>query len=205
MASPFSRLTSHFSRCSATALLLLPAAALACGGHGGPAEPHPENHVTQTLPFDQLYVLEVNGVPPNDTTVKFKMGESRTVILRHGQPDNGVFAEVVFPAAMFKASETAESVTVVCAVRPGIYGVDVASSVPPDKTGIIRFKYPVHFSAPLGALQKYGTPLRYELALQIGRETEDEKYALYESLRRASDNLEATLVVPGRYLVGAPR
>jgi hypothetical protein len=201
MASAVSRLTSHFSRCSA----LLAGSILACGGHGGPAEPHPENKVTQTLPLDQLYVLEVNGVPPNDTTISFQRGEPRTVILRHGAPDNGVFAELVFPAAMFKPSETGDSVTVVCTVRPGIYGVDVASSVQPDKAGIIRFKYPVHFSAPLGALQKYGTRLRYELALQVGRETDDQKYALYESLRRASDNLEATLVVPGRYLVGAPR
>ena len=206
MPSPVLRLTSHVSRRSNTAIGLVATLASACGSHGTPAQPHPEKHITQTLPLDQLYVLEAHGVPPNDTTVRFKMGEPRTVIVRHGPPDNGVFAELVFPAAMFKAKDAGDSVTVVCVVRPGIYGIDVASSVEPDQSGIIRFKYPVHFSAPLGAVQKYGTALRYQLALQIGRETSDSgKYAMYESLRRASDNLEATMVVPGRFLVGAPR
>jgi len=131
--------------------------------------------------------------------------EPRTVIMRHPAPDNGVFAELVFPADMFVNKGPDDSVTVKAIVRPGLYGLDISSTVETDKTGIVRFKYPVHFSAPQGALAKYGSAVRYEQVLQIGRQTEDSRYALYVSTRRASDNLEAPMLLPGRFVVGAPK
>ncbi len=185
-------------------LVLCVASIAACGSKGANS-PRPESVITQTLPVDQLYLVEVGGVPPADTSVTFKTGEPRTVIMRHPAPDNGVFAELVFPADMFPNGGPEDSVTVQAAVRPGLYGLDISSTVQTDKTGIVRFKYPVHFSAPQGALAKYGNAVRYEQVLQIGRQIEDGRYALYRSTRRASDNLEAPMVLPGRFVVGAPR
>ena len=85
--------------------------------------------------------------------------------MRHPAPDNGVFAELVFPADMFENKGPDDSVTVKATVRPGLYGLDISSTVETDKTGIVRFKYPVHFSAPQGALAKYGSAIRYEQVL----------------------------------------
>lgn len=176
----------------------------ACSGSGA-ARPKPEAMITQTLPVEQMYILETGGVPPNDTIVTFKAGEPRTVFLRHAPPDNTVFAELIFPAGMFADSDATDSVTVAAFVRPGLYGIDIASTLIPKTAGIIRFKYAVHFTAPLGAIKRYGTALRYEQALQVSQEQPDGRYALYRSTRRASDNLEGPLFGPGRYLVGAPQ
>jgi hypothetical protein len=184
--------------------LLLGPVLVACGGAKASGT-SPKDAVTQRLPLDRLYLLEAAGVPPNDTVATFKVGEARTVVLRHAPPDDGVFAELVFPANMFKASSPSDSVTVVAAVRPGMYGLDIAMTLLPENPGVIRFKYPVHFRAPVDAIRKYGSAIAYEHALQIGREEQDGRYALYLSTRRASDNLESILVGPGRYAVGAPR
>jgi hypothetical protein len=178
---------------------------IACGKGATASGPSPKDAVTQRLPLGQLYLLEAAGVPPNDTVVTFKVGEARTVVLRHAPPDDGVFAELEFPAKMFKASASPDSVTVVAAIRPGMYGLDIAMTLLPDGPGVIRFKYPVHFRAPVDAIRKYGSAIAYEHALQIGREEQDGRYALYLSTRRASDNLESIMVGPGRYAVGAPR
>ena len=185
-------------------LIVCLASVAACGSKGANS-PRPESVITQTLPVDQLYLLEAGGIPPADTSVTFKTGESRTVIMRHPAPDNGVFAELVFPADMFENKGANDSVTVKASVRPGLYGLDITATAETDKTGIVRFKYPVHFSAPQGALAKYGSAVRYEQVLQIGRQVEDGRYALYRSTRRASDNLEAPMLLPGRFVVGAPR
>jgi hypothetical protein len=185
-------------------LVLCVASIAACGSKGANT-PRPKSVITETLPVDQLYLLEAGGVPPADTSVTFKTGEQRTVIMRHPAPDNGVFAELIFPEDVFPKGGPEDSVTVQASVRPGLYGLDISSTVEADKPGIVRFKYPVHFSAPQGALAKYGSAVRYELLLQIARQIEDGRYALYRSTRRASDNLEAPMVLPGRFVVGAPR
>jgi hypothetical protein len=185
-------------------LVVCLASIAACGAKHANS-PRPESVITQTLPVDQLYLLEAGGIPPADTSVTFKTGQGRTVIMRHPSPDNGVFAELIFPADMFGNKSPEDSVTVKASVRPGLYGLDISSTAETDKTGIVRFKYPVHFSAPQGALAKYGSAVRYEQVLQIGRQTDDGRYALYRSTRRASDNLEAPMLLPGRFVVGAPR
>ena len=185
-------------------LIVCLASVAACGGKSANS-PRPKSEITQTLPLEQLYLLEAGGIAPADTSVTFKTGQSRTVIMRHPAPDNGVFAELVFPPDMFEDKGADDSVTVKASVRPGLYGLDISSTKETDKTGIVRFKYPVHFSAPQGALAKYGNAVRYEQVLQICRQREDGRYDLYRSTRRASDNLEAPMLLPGRFVVGAPR
>jgi hypothetical protein len=150
-------------------------------------------------------VLEQAGVPPEDTVVTFRAGEPRTIVLRHAPPDNTVFVELVFPAKAFGDSGRSDSVRVTVHPRPGLYAVDVASSMLPAPGAVIRFKYPVHFSAPLGALTRYGSATRYERQLTIAALVDSTNYALLRSTRPASDNLAAPLDRPGTYLVAAPR
>lgn len=187
----------------ATAALL---AVAACGRAGGPAagQPSPDD-LPKELPLARLYVLEMSGIPPEDTTVTFRAGQPYSVILRHGAPDNSVFVELTFPAAVFGDSTSLDSVTVAVHPRPGIYAVDVTTTLPPDKGATIRFKYPVHFSPPLEAVSHYGSAVQLERALSIARLEEGTNYELLRSTRPSVDNLEAPLAGPGTYLVAAPR
>ena len=100
--------------------------ALACRSGAMAADPNTPQPATgpRILPADQLYVLEASGTPPGDTALAFPAGADRTVILRHGAPDNTVFAQVVFPAAAFSPDGGADSVHVSLRPRPGIYGLE---------------------------------------------------------------------------------
>lgn len=184
-------------------------AALACRSGGVAAEPGAPTPSggPRILPVDQLYVLEASGAPPGDTTLAFPAGTARTVILRHGAPDNTVFAEVTFPAAAFAQGSGTDSVHVSLRPRPGIYGLEVQCDRPlMMKEGArLAFKYPVHFSAPVGAQQRYGSSAVFERALTVAQLTSDGRYNLLPSARPAADNLEAPLSGPGTYIVAAPR
>jgi hypothetical protein len=144
-------------------------------------------------------------VPPEDTAVTLATGALRRIILRHGAPDNTVFAELTFPAECFAGPGTPESVTVEIRPRPGVYGIDVTSTVPPGPGAWVRFKYPVHFAAPVAALARYGSTARLERALAIATRLEGGQWRLLPSERPASDNLQAPLGSSGTYLVVAPR
>ena len=181
-------------------------AALACGRVTTPASAAPDSRSpTQVLPLPRLFVLEMSGVPPEDTLVTFAVNQRRVIILRHGPPDNTVFVELTFPDSVFRTPDGPDSVTVVIRPRPGIYGVDIATTVAPGRGATICFKYPVHFSPPVEALRRYGSAARFERVLAIGSLIDGVNYALLPSRRPASDNLESVLPGPGTYLVVAPR
>jgi hypothetical protein len=204
--SHVSRLTSHLSRLtfpvSTVALVLVGA----CGGGPGKPATAPDPRVPkQVLALSQLFMLEMSGIPPEDTVVTFPAGQARVIILRHGPPDNTVFAQLTFPDSVFPVNGVADSVTVVVHPRPGIYSVDLAMTVVPARGATIRFKYPVHFSAPREAIQRYGSRGRFERSLSIGVLADGTNYALLNSLRPASDNLEAAVPGPGTYIVAAPK
>ena len=161
--------------------------------------------VTQVLPLSQLFVLEMGGVPPNDTVLTFRTGKTRRVILRQAPPDNTVFVELIFNAESFAAPGTPDSVTVSVHPRPGVYGVDVAMTVVPGPGAFVRFRYPVHFAAPVAAVAHYGSGVRVEQALSVATRLPNGDYGLLPSDRPASDNLEAPMSGTGTYLVVAPR
>lgn len=164
---------------------------------------------TVILPPSQLFPLEASGIPPEDTIVTFQIGQPRSIVLRHGAPDNTVFVELTFPDSAFALPKDSlaprDSVTVVVRPRPGLYAVDIATTIMPQRGATIRFRYPVHFAAPNAALERYGTRGRYERALAIGTLLDGTNYGLLPSDRPASDNLRAAITGPGTYLVAAPR
>lgn len=179
-------------------------AAAACGGgrarSSGEGQTGPNQ--VRVIPLSQAIVLETAGPPPSDTSVTFRTGEPRTIVLRHGPPDYIVFAELLFPPAAF--ADSGREVRVDVQPRPGVYGVDVGISQPIRGGVTLTFKYARFFSAPSRARAGYRSEVRYERALAIGRVEPDGTLRLLPSTRPASDNLQTTLPGPGSYLVAAP-
>jgi hypothetical protein len=149
-------------------------------------------------------VLETAGPPPSDTTVTFVAGERRAIILRHGPPENAVFAELWFMPEAFGA-DSGREVRVEVRPRPGVYGLDVTSSLPVGSGAYLVFKYARFFSAPARARTVYGNDAVYERALAIGQFRGNGMLALLPSTRPASDMLRAPLPAAGSYVVAAPR
>ena len=185
----------------AAALLLA-----ACGSGPRPpagSSPAPDQS-GQKLPYERLLALEAWGASPGDTTVAFLPGQARTVVIRHGPPDNTVFVEVHFLPESFPDS-SGDSVRVHLGVLPGRYGVTLATSPRLGPGTTITFKYPVHFGASQAARDRYGSAAAYERALSIFHLGQDGAYHQLPSRRPATDNLAAAVADTGLYLVAAPR
>ena len=180
------------------------AALAACGGRASSAAKGGEPTPVRTIPLASGIVLETAGPPPSDTTVTFTAGESRVIVLRHGPPENVVFAEVSFAPQTFQA-DSGRPVRVEIHPRPGVYGIDLAASVPFSEGVSLVFKYPRYFSAPAKARAVYGSDALYERGLAIGQVLgTGQSLALLPTSRPAPDNLRAALPAPGTYLVAAP-
>lgn len=154
--------------------------------------------------MDRLFILESWGATPSDTTVALRPRKQRAIVLRHGPPDNTVFAELLLPAEVLPDS-SADSMSVSLVVRPGGYGLTITASRPFKAGATLKFEYPVHFAAPIAANEKYGNAARFEQALAIGVREPDGRYHLLPSTRPAADALQATIPGPGVYVVAAPR
>lgn len=177
-------------------------AALACGGRAttpGKGDVKPET--ARAVPLAQAIVLETAGPQPADTTVTFTAGELHTIVLRHGPPDNLVFAELTFPPAAF--ADSGRDVQVEVKPRPGVYGIDFRTSVPLRASASLIFKYPRYFRAPARARSIYRNDVLFEQALAIGQVMPNGQLALLPSTRPASDNLQAAVRTSGTYLVAA--
>ena len=179
-------------------------AVAACGGARSPAgKDRTPAAETRTIPLAEAIVLETSGPPPSDTVVTFTAGEPRVIVVRHGPPEFIAFAELSFPAAAF--AERGREVRVEVRPRPGVYGLDVATSFPIRDSATIAFKYARYFAAPSRARTAYGSDLAYERALAVGRVRRPEGLvALLPSTRPFPDVLQAPLPVAGTYLVAAP-
>jgi hypothetical protein len=151
-----------------------------------------------------VLVLETSGPPPSDTSVTFPSGTPRTIVLRHGPPENIVFARLTFTAKAF--GDSGQTVRVDLHPRPGVYGLDLATSLPLRERGAtVVFEYARYFSAPAQARKVYGSDAAFERALAVGRLLPDAQIELLPSFRPAADNLGATLPPSGGYLVAAPQ
>lgn len=177
-----------------------------CGGGpaAGSGSPAPVVTVTRLVQRDSVLVLEAWGTLAQDTSLMVPVNQRRVIILRHGAPDNTVFAQIVFPPGTFDAPGV-DSVRVNLVARPGIYGLDISADAPIGPGAELVFKYPLHFASPAGALERYGTDVAFERVLFIGRLLDDGRVAVLLSTRPASDNLRALLPTGGTYVVAGPR
>jgi len=179
-------------------------AAAACGGSRSPGDGKTAAPTGgRTLPLPEAIVLETSGPPPPDTSVTFIAGEPRTIVLSHGPPEYIVFAELIFPPPAF--AERGREVRVDVRPRPGVYGLEVATSLPIRDSAAVVFKYPRYFAAPAKARGVYGSDAAYERALAVGRLMPGGMLALLPSTRPFPDLLQAPLPAAGTYLVAAPQ
>lgn len=114
-----------------------------------------------------------------------------------------MFAILSFPAGAF--GDSGQTVTVEVRPRPGVYGLDLTSSLPLRAGGTITFSYARYFSAPNRARQVYRTDIAFERALAVGRVLPENQIELLSSTRPAPDHISAALRAPGSYLVAAPQ
>jgi len=176
----------------------------ACGGRAPSGAKGAEPTPARVIPLASAIVLETAGPQPSDTAVTFPAGEPRVIVLRHGPPENVVFAEVSFAPQTFHA-DSGQPVKVEIRPRPGVYGIDLVTSVPFSEGASVVFKYPRYFSGPAKARAVYGSDGLYERALAIGQVLgTGQTLALLPTSRPAPDNLQAALPAPGTYLVAAP-
>lgn len=176
----------------------------ACGGRQ-PSAPEPQAGpvAPRVLPLSRVFVLETSGPPPSDTSVTFTTGSHRMIVLYHSG-ENIAFARLTFEATAF--GDSGQTVQVDVRPRPGIYGLDVASSLPFRGGGAaVTFVYGRYFTAPARARQVYGSDVAFERALAVGRLLSDSQVELLPSTRPAADNLSASLPAPGSYIVAAPQ
>jgi hypothetical protein len=135
--------------------------------------------------------------------VAFIAGTPRTIVLYHGG-ENITFAQLTFEPGAF--ADSGRMVQVDVRPRPGVYGLDVATSLPlqANRSAVV-FEYARYFSAPARARQVYGDDVAFEQALAVGRLLPDGQIELLPSTRPAGDDLQATLPTPGSYIVAAPQ
>jgi hypothetical protein len=125
-------------------------------------------------------------------------------VLRHGPAENVVIAEVTFAAGAFRA-DSGRPVEVELRPRPGVYGLELRSSLPLTGGATIVFRYPRYFLAPARGREVYGSDVLYERALAIGAiGGTGQTLSLLPTTRPAPDNLQAAITGPGTYLVAAP-
>jgi hypothetical protein len=178
-------------------------AAAACGGARSPADgERAAPPGVRVFPLSAAIVLETAGPPPPDTTVTFIAGQARSIVLRHGPPEYIVFAELIFPPPAF--AEPGREVRVDVRPRPGVYGLEVATSLPIRDSAVVVFKYARYFASSAKARAVYGSDVAYERALAVGRVMPGGMLALLPSTRPFPDVLRAPLPAAGSYLVAAP-
>ena len=176
----------------------------ACGsGPRATTPPTQSPSPARILPLARVIVLETAGPPPSDTSVSFTAGTSRIIVLRHGPPENIVFARVSFSAAAF--GDSGQTVTVEIRPRPGVYGLELSTSMPVRSGVTIEFDYARFFSAPARARQVYGSDVAFERALAVGRLLGDGQIELLASISHELDEVSALAPGPGSYLVAAPQ
>ncbi len=188
-------------------LLLLPASGLpGCRGSTPGVEPPAPGPGPRSYAADQVYTVEVWGAQAPDTVVTFLAARPRSIVLRHGPPDNTVFAELDIPAGALAPPAGADRVSLTVRPVPGVYGLTIESEASLTAPVTLTFKYPVHFAAPSDSRARYATDVLFEQALVVAlAERGGDRFQTLRSARPASDNLQAMISKLGRYQLVAPR
>lgn len=178
----------------------------ACRGSTPGVEGPAPSAAPRVYPAAQVFAVEVWGAQAPDTVVTFAASSGRSIVLRHGPPDNTVFAELDIPGGAFSPPAGGALVTLSIRPTPGIYGLTLESEAVLQSPAVLTFKYPVHFAAPSDSRARYPTDVLFEQALAIALvENDGAQFRTLRSTRPASDNLQATISLLGRYQLVAPR
>ena len=156
------------------------------------------------LAMDRLWLPELAGTTPSDTTVSFPADSGRTIIMRHGPPDNAIFAIIRFDSGAL-TPQSGSMAQVVLHPVPGRVGVEVLS---PDTFGPGArgtFSYAVHFQAPSSAVAKFGSVGRFEQALAVGRTLADGRLQFLQTERPAADMVRFAITGSATYLLATPK
>jgi len=156
------------------------------------------------LPIGQVFLLDSWGTAPSDTVVSWAAAEQRVIVLRRATPDNNLFGRIVFPAGSV-VPRRGDSATVQVRMTPGLFGVEISTEDEVKEGAQIVFSYAIHFVAPAAAREVYGSEIRFERFLGVGRLDAESTLVFLDSYRPGSDLLTSRLPGPGRYLVAAPR
>jgi hypothetical protein len=177
-----------------------------CGGAPPGVEAPQAGPPPRAYTAAEVFTVEVFGAQAPDTVVTFLASRARAVVLRHGPPDNTVFAELEFPAGALVPPGGRDSVTITIRPVPGIYGITLSTEASVNAPARLTFKYPVHFAAPADSRARYPTDVLFEQALVVAQALDDgARFQTLRSSRPASDNLQAVIATPGRYQMVAPR
>jgi len=177
-----------------------------CGGAPPGVEAPQSGPPPRAYTAAEVFTVEVWGAQAPDTVVTFLASRAREVVLRHGPPDNTVFAELEFPAGALVPPGGRDSVTITIRPVPGIYGITLSTDASLNAPARLTFKYPVHFAAPADSRTRYPTDVLFEQALVVAQALDDgARFQTLRSSRPASDNLQAVVATPGRYQMVAPR
>lgn len=202
--------------------MLLLAAACHRNRFLGPGAPSPSVALVSgpALAASAVWVLERSGASPPDTAITFSAAAGRTIVIRHGPPDNSVFAILEFgkpetpkdsakvaqdSARAATASRPVDSVRVRLAPSPGRYGLEIRSDGALGAHIRLTFSYAMHFMMPSDAAEKYRTPAGFEQNVVPAHVLPDGKLKFVASERPAADMIRFTITEPGVWLLAAPR
>jgi hypothetical protein len=126
------------------------------------------------------------------------------VVLRHGPPDNAIFAIIRFAPGALKP-QTGTMAHVIVHPIPGRVGIELLS---PDTFGAearVTISYAIHFQAPSDAVAKFGSAGRFEQALAAARTLPDGRLQFLRTDRPAADMVSFDVNTSAVYLLATPR
>lgn len=153
---------------------------------------------------ERVWWLERSGPSPTDTTVVFPAKAGRTIVMRHGAPDNAIYFLLIVPAGALVPAQ-GDSARIALRPLPGRYGVVLES---PDRFGegiVGTFSYAIHFQAPSDAAPRYPTPARFEQAVGAARLVDAQLLQFLPTERPAADLARFAVAGGGTYLLAAPK
>lgn len=152
----------------------------------------------------KVWIPELAGTTPADTTVIFPADSGRTVIIRHGPPDNAIFALIEFaPGALVSPSGTLAQVII--HPIPGRVGVEILTPDTFKEGAEATISYAIHFQAPSDALAKFGSAGRFEQALSAAKMLPDGRLQFLKTDRPAADMVRFAISAPATYFLATPR
>lgn len=189
-------------------LLLTLAAAAGCHRNtlSDPGAPPPGATLYRSQPIaaDRAWIAELAGTTPADTSVTFPADSGRTIIVRHGAPDNAILAIVRFDPGTLKPQSGTDAQVLLHPI-PGRLGIAVLT---PDAIGAgasVTLSYGFHFQAPSDAKAHFGSAGRFEQALAAARTLPDGRLQFLRTERPASDMVRFDITASATYLLATPK